>query len=263
MLGADLESMRVLGQRTAELHLALASDLESPDFRPEAFTTLYQRSLYQSMRNLAQRTFELLVERRGNLPDAIREDGERLLARRDELLEVYRTVIGARLDGMRIRCHGDYHLGQVLFTGNDFVIIDFEGEPARSLGERRLKRSPLVDVAGMLRSFDYAAHAALTGAPEAGVVRPEDTPLLEPWAGFWRQWTSSAFLRAYLPAVQEAGLVPGFGLSLSTLLRVLRLDKSVYELGYELQHRPDWAAIPIHGLLDLLGSGTRRPASDT
>ena len=148
-----------------------------------------------------------------------------------------------------------HHLGQVLVSKDDVVIIDFEGEPARPLGERRLKRSPLLDVAGMLRSFDYAAHAALFQSSERGALRPEDLPRLGPAARFWRQWVSATFLGAYLPPVQGAGLVPRRPEQLDALLRLLVLDKSLYELGYELNHRLDWARIPIRGILDLLGEG--------
>ncbi|MDH3212733.1 MAG: maltose alpha-D-glucosyltransferase [Myxococcales bacterium] len=255
-MGAYLETARLLGQRTAELHLALASDADDPDFAPEPFTSLYQRSVYQSMRTAATRTLDLLRQSRGALSEPAAGEAGELLAREDDLLNGFRAIVGVRLGGMRIRVHGDYHLGQILYTGNDFVITDFEGEPARSLSERRLKRSPLRDVAGMLRSFDYAAHTALFGSVERGMLREEDVPALLPWARFWRQWASAAFLRAYLPPVQEAGLVPGGHDELAPLLRLLLLDKAVYELGYELNNRPAWVRVPIRGILDLIPSAS-------
>jgi maltose alpha-D-glucosyltransferase/alpha-amylase len=251
-LGGFLEMIRVLGHRTAELHLALASDAESADFAPEPFTTLYQRSTYQSMRNLTARVVETLRLARPGLPEDTAALADRLLARQDALGERFRALLGGRIDAARIRVHGDYHLGQVLFTGSDFVIIDFEGEPARSLGERRLKRSPLRDVAGMLRSFDYAAQGSLLRFTAEGTVRPEDAPRLAPWALLWRQWVASAFLRAYLHAMEPAGLVPRSRAQLETLLDVLLLEKAIYELGYELNSRPDWAAIPLRSILELL-----------
>jgi len=251
-LGGFLETIRLLGHRTAELHLALASDAESADFAPEPFTTLYQRSTYQSMRNLTARVLETLRLARPGLPDATGVLADRLLARQDALGERFRALLGGRIDAARIRVHGDYHLGQVLFTGSDFVIVDFEGEPARSLGERRLKRSPLRDVAGMLRSFDYAAKGSLLHFTAEGTVRPEDAPRLESWASLWRQWVASAFLRAYLHGVESAGLVPRNREQLETLLDVLLLEKATYELGYELNSRPDWAAIPLRSILELL-----------
>jgi maltose alpha-D-glucosyltransferase/alpha-amylase len=252
-MGTYLETARLLGQRTAELHLALATDREDPAFAPEPYGSLYQRSQYQSMRNATARAFDILRARLGDLTEPLASEAATLLKRETQLLEAFRSLVGTRLGGLRIRCHGDYHLGQLLYTGDDFVVIDFEGEPARSLSERRVKRSPLSDVAGMLRSFDYAAYTALLGSTDAGVIRKEDVPELEPWALFWRQWVSSAFLRAYLPPVRDAGLVPADREQLRTLLQILLLDKAVYELGYELNNRPGWARIPIRGLLDLLG----------
>jgi maltose alpha-D-glucosyltransferase/alpha-amylase len=252
LVGAYLEIARLLGQRTSELHLALASDPDDPAFAAEPFTTLYQRSLYQSMRNSAQRNLPLLREKLVELSGPTAVEAAALLEREEEVLAAFQAIVGARLEGSRIRIHGDYHLGQVLYTGNDFVIIDFEGEPARPLGERRIKRSPLRDVAGMLRSFDYAAHTALFGRVERGVLVEEEASLLRPWARFWSQWVGSAFLRAYLPPVSAAGLVPRDRDAVRRVLRVLLLDKSLYELGYELNNRPSWARVPIRGILDLL-----------
>src|SRR5690606_38175533 len=173
-LGGFLELVRLLGQRTGELHRALASDDEDPAFAPERFSTLYQRSLYQSMRNLTARVLESLRAVRPRLDGETGAAAERPLARQEALGQRFRPVLGERIDALRIRCHGDFHLGQVLFTGSDFVIIDFEGEPARSLGERRLKSSPLRDVAGMLRSFDYAARGSLQQFVAEGALREQD-----------------------------------------------------------------------------------------
>jgi maltose alpha-D-glucosyltransferase/alpha-amylase len=252
-LGEYVEAARLLGRRTAELHTALASVVTDPAFAPEPFNTLYQRALYQSMRNLTSHVFQQLRERLDTLPADVRPAATTLLGLEDSLLQTFRAIVGHKIAAMRIRCHGDYHLGQVLYTGKDFVIIDFEGEPARPLSERRLKRSPLRDVAGMLRSFDYAAHAVLIGGAGGGVIRPEDVPTLEPWARFWQRWASSSFLRAYLHHSAETALVPKARGELAALLNVLLLDKSVYELGYELNNRPDWVKIPLRGILELLG----------
>jgi maltose alpha-D-glucosyltransferase/alpha-amylase len=150
-----------------------------------------------------------------------------------------------RHGGGRIRCHGDYHLGQVLVTEGDVVIIDFEGEPARPLAERRAKASPLRDVAGMLRSFSYAA---LTGLGAATQTRPEDVERLAPWAELWETWVGAVFLRAYLAATRGAAFLPPDVDDLETLLQAFILDKALYELGYELNNRPDWVHIPLTGL---------------
>jgi maltose alpha-D-glucosyltransferase/alpha-amylase len=254
LIGDYLELARLLGQRTAEMHLALASDPERPGFKPQPFTQLYQRSLYQSMRNLTARTFRLLRGNTGHLPEPLRDQAAAVLGLQEPILAHFRRCLERRLTAVRIRTHGDYHLGQVLFTGNDFVIIDFEGEPARSLSERRLTRSPLRDVAGMLRSFHYAAHAALQDQKGSSVVRTEDQTGLEPWARYWYRWVSVAFLQAYLTTAAGAPFVPPGHEDLGTLLDVFLLEKAVYELGYELNSRPDWVRIPIEGIRQIIGA---------
>ena len=253
LLGAQLEMARTLGARTAELHLALASDREDPAFAPEPFTSLYRRSLYQSLRNEARRAFQLLEERRPTLPPEARLSAPEIAALEERALETYAALRDRRIEGQRIRCHGDYHLGQVLYAGSDFVIIDFEGEPGRSTTERRIKRSPLRDVCGMLRSFDYAAQAPFHAIERGGVVREEDVATLRPWARFWRAWISSSFLRTYLHRIEGAELVPRDRGQLEVLLSALLLEKNVYELAYELNHRADWAPLPLRRLRELLG----------
>ena len=252
MLGAYVEFARLLGRRTAELHQALACRDDDPAFAPEPFTPFYQRGLYQSLRNLTASVFRLLNERIRSLPAVVQADARTLAAGEDRVLAAFHAILGRTIQAVRIRCHGDYHLGQVLYTGKDFVIIDFEGEPARPLSERRLKRSPLTDVAGMLRSFDYAAHTVLYGAAGGEAIRPQDVPLLTPWARFWQQWVSSAFLRAYLQQVADGPLVPRAREELARLLNVLLLEKNVYELGYELNNRPEWVRVPLAGILRAL-----------
>ncbi len=256
LIGTYLESARLLGRRTAEMHLALASDAEDPSFAPEAFTPFYQRSLYQSMRNLSSRSFQLLRQRVRSLPDALRGEAQTVLDREAVILARFRALADCKVTAMRTRIHGDYHLGQVLHTGDDFVIIDFEGEPARSIGERRIKRSPLRDVAGMLRSFHYAAYAALLGTPAGRTVRPEDLPTLEPWAFYWYVHSSAVFLSDYLRTGGQGAWMPRGQAELQLLLEAYLLEKAIYELGYELNNRPDWLRIPVRGILDLLESSS-------
>jgi maltose alpha-D-glucosyltransferase/alpha-amylase len=248
---AYIESTSLLGKRTAELHLALASTAEIAEFAPEPFSELYQRSLYQAMRGLARRTFRHLRGKFKELPEDVRENLKELLVMEQEIMDRFRSIVGRKLTGARIRCHGDYHLGQVLFTGKDFVIIDFEGEPARRISERRMKRSPLRDVAGMIRSFDYASQSVLFNQLSA-IVQKEQLPTLHRWGAFWSLWTSVRFLKTYLETVGDATFIPQSRTELQTLLDVFLLEKAIYELGYELNNRPAWLSVPLHGILRTL-----------
>lgn len=259
MIDTYLETARLLARRTAEMHLALAADTEDPAFAPEPHSTLYQRGVYQSLRNLKGQVFQQLRHRLNDLPKADRKAARKLLELEEEVLKRFRAVMEVKAAGLRTRCHGDYHLGQVLYTGKDFVIIDFEGEPVRSISDRRVKRSPLRDVAGMVRSFHYAASSALAqnGSGRArlpGLIRPEDIAVLEPWARFWFAWVSATFVKAYLDTAGPAAYLPQSRDEFRIMLDAFLLEKAVYELGYELNHRPDWVKIPLRGILDLLGA---------
>ena len=252
-IGTYLESARMLGVRTAELHLALGAG-EEPAFAPEPFSSHYQRSLYQSMRNLVVENFELLMRRVSQLPSALQADAKAVLALEDSVLVRYKELYIGRLDAMRIRVHGDFHLGQVLSTGTDFVIVDFEGEPARALSARRLKRSPISDVAGMIRSFHYAVHTALQTQVERGLLTPENRGGVAQWATYWRRWISANYLRAYLKTMGNSRILPTQRRELEILLDAYLIDKAVYEIGYELNNRPDWLAIPFSGILQMMSS---------
>jgi len=259
IVGTYLQSARLLGQRTGEMHVVLASEKERPEFTPEPYSTLSQRSLYQSLRSLATQVLALLRSRLSALPESIRAEAAGLVAAEERIGELFKLLLERRINASRIRVHGDYHLGQVLYTGKDFVIIDFEGEPARPLGERRLKRSPLRDVAGMLRSFDYAVHNGLRVQHASGLIRREDLQSLEPWAQTWTTWVSVAFLKAYLEVAEPAGFLPANADDFRMLLRILLIEKAIYELGYELNNRPDWVSIPLRGirqLIDFTRTGT-------
>ncbi len=257
LMGGYMEQAALLGRRTAEMHRALAAST-AKGFAPEPFSALYQRSLYQSMRNLTGRTLNTLRREAKGVPEALRDDVGVVLERRGEILQRMRGVVGDKMDAQRIRVHGDYHLGQVLFTGRDFVIIDFEGEPARPLTERRLKRSALSDVAGMLRSFHYAAYTALADEELRGLTRTEAMNGWDGWARFWTGWSSASFLEAYLEEARSAAnasFVPPDDEDLRTLLEAHLLEKAVYELGYELNNRPEWIHLPVRGILQLLDDG--------
>jgi maltose alpha-D-glucosyltransferase/alpha-amylase len=255
VLSSFTASVQLLGQRTAELHLALASDVGDPLFAPEPFSALYQRSIYQSMRSVAGQAFPLLRRRLSTLAAPVRPLAQRVLELEKEVGRRFQSVLSRKITAMRIRHHGDYHLGQVLYTGKDFVIIDFEGEPARPLSERRIKRSPLRDVAGMLRSFHYATYSVLFAQEAQGTVNspPEARTSRELWARVWHAWVSALFLKSYRDTGSRAPFLPHSSEELQVLLDAYMLEKAVYELTYELNNRPEWVRIPLAGILQLLG----------
>ncbi|MEN9231499.1 MAG: maltose alpha-D-glucosyltransferase [Thermostichus sp. DG02_5_bins_236] len=256
-IGSYLESVRILAKRTAELHIALAADTEDKDFAPEPFSSLYQRSVYQSMRNLTGQVFPLLHKQMRKLPEPEAKLARVVKDQEDEIMSRFRLVLEQKITALRTRCHGDYHLGQVLFTGKDFVIIDFEGEPARSLGERRLKRFPLRDVAGMLRSFHYAVSMALRQQLASGLINEDNRADMMRWAQFWHRWVCAGFLAEYLQVASQSAFLPHNLQELEVLLDAYLLEKAIYELGYELNNRPDWVEIPLRGILQLLGISTK------
>ncbi len=249
MIGTYLDLARLLGRRTGELHMALASDTADPAFAPEPISALYQRSKYQSMRNLTGRVIRQLRTRLPKLPASVRPMAEGLLAREDKLLKRFEGLLRAKLTGARIRCHGNLHLGQVLYTGKDFVIIDFEGDRDKPLSERRRKRLSLRDVAGVLRSFHYAAFTALI---DDTVVRPEDRPIAEPWAHAWTLWVSAVYLRAYLDATKGAEFLPTSREEFSIVLDSTMLEKALSELGHELKSKGPWVSVPLQGIAQAL-----------
>lgn len=252
LIGTYAESMRILGQRTAALHLTLASDSENPAFAPEPFTPHYERGLFQSMRNLTRKIFSLLNRELKSLPADIQPMAKQVLGCESEILQHFRTLYGKPYRAMRIRNHGDYHLGQVLYTGSDFLIIDFEGEPIRSMSERRLKTCALTDVAGMIRSFDYASHTALAKYLEQGKLNPAQLNVMTLWGRFWTRWVSAVFYQAYCGAVGTGTFLPVNDRELRDLTDIFILRKAIYEIGYELGSRPDWVKIPLQGVLEIM-----------
>jgi len=247
--GVYLEMASLLGKRTAELHLTLCTDLEDPAFAPEPFSILYQRSLYQSMESLTKRVMEVVRTNLGTLPADMRDKLIELLGHEKEILDQFRAIYKKKLSAMKIRIHGDYHLGQVLFTGDDFVIIDFEGEPARPLSERRLKRSPLRDVAGMIRSFHYAVFSYLFKYSFKEKIFLQG---MKTWAEVWYKFVGGVFLKSYIDTARNAPFIPDDTEELGIMLRAFLLEKAVYELGYELNNRPKWLNIPVEGINNLL-----------
>jgi maltose alpha-D-glucosyltransferase/alpha-amylase len=231
-----------LGQRTAEMHMALASDSSNPAFAPENFTANYQRSLYSSLRKLLRDRFSLLEASLTKLDPASLDLAKKVLALEDKILEAFSEVYQTKINAVKTRTHGDYHLGQVLFTGKDFIIIDFEGEPGFSFSERRLKKNPFKDVAGMMRSFHYAAFGKLLLNEN---YRDRDLEFLEQAAEQWQHYVGRFYLGAYMERI-------GMGTVLSEendiLIRTFLIEKAIYELGYELNGRPDWTIVPLRGI---------------
>jgi maltose alpha-D-glucosyltransferase/alpha-amylase len=247
VIGGYLADAELLGRRTAQMHLALGSHPEDPAFAPEPFTPHYQRSIYQSMRSGAAVAMQMLRRRAKGNPAA-----EEVLGREPEIQQRFRAVLDKKIVATRIRTHGDFHLGQVLYTGNDFVIIDFEGEPARPLSERKIKRNALRDVAGMLRSFHYAPFAVVFGQAPGLVLRTEDRQSLLAGARLWHRAVGAAFLRAYFAESAGGPHIPAAPDQRQVLLSAYLLEKALYEIAYELNNRPDWVDIPLQGVLELL-----------
>ncbi len=252
IIGTYLEHARQLGQLTAALHLALASEPADPDFAPEPFTPHSRRGVFQSMHNLARRNLQLLRERLQRLPPELQAPAQAVLGREPRVLEKFRAFRQHDVPMARIRLHGNYHLGQVLYTGKDFWIVGFEGEPTTALSERRLKRSPLWDLAEMIRSFHYAAHAALRKQGAQGMLQPAQLAALAGWARFWSQGVGAAFFAAYRQSAGAAAFLPADDADLEIVMDAYLLRRAVYELGYDLEHRPDWVGISLQGLLELV-----------
>lgn len=243
------ERISLLGQRTAEMHRALAAHPEEKDFEHEPFSLHYQRSLFSSLQSLTRNGFQNLQKNLKNLPEEIQPEAQEILNMKGEVLKCFKRVFDHKIPIMKIRTHGDYHLGQVLWTGKDFVIIDFEGEPARSFSERRLKRSPLRDVAGMVRSFHYAAYSSIV-EPEFEQQKKEGD--LDKWAETWYYLVTRMFLQGYYENVGENNFIPEKEEDIEILMETFLLEKAVYEMNYELNNRPDWVLIPLRGIKSII-----------
>ncbi|HVC29984.1 MAG TPA: putative maltokinase, partial [Steroidobacteraceae bacterium] len=245
--GLYLSLVRTLAIRTAELHRALAGATDDPAFAPEPITAEDLTAWTAATHASAQATLTLLQARLPDLPPAAAADAQALLARRDTLLRRIEECKSAVPRGLKIRRHGDYHLAQVLLNRNDFIIVDFEGEPGRTLAERGIKHSPLTDVAGMLRSFAYARHAALERCAQQG---GDDCGRWEAQLQSWEQETRRTFLACYDGIASATGLYESLR-EAQPLLTLFEIDKALYELRYEIGNRPDWTRIPLHSLLGL------------
>jgi trehalose synthase-fused probable maltokinase len=246
LLGPHLTWSTLLGRRVGELHRVLAVGTGDPDFAPESLTAADRQSMYHGARRQTRRTVR---------QSAAHADPEgrvaAVVAREQEVIERLRRLSVSPVAAQRMRVHGDLHLGQALWTGKDFVIIDFEGEPARSLVQRRAKRPAAFDVAAMVRSIHYASRAA-TMRLERDLTESFDSSVAERWADHWYRWVSWAFVDSYLDAVGGAAFLADDAAGVAVLLEFFLLEKAVSELDYEANHRPEWVEVPAQGILDLL-----------
>ncbi len=243
------EEVELLGRRTAEMHLGLFAPHAEEAFQAEPFTDDYRRFLIGRIERLLENRYTLLIDKYLALdPQSQRlawtfMEAKELL---DEFLEEFKT---RPFHSLRTRVHGDYHLGQVLHTGRDYVIIDFEGEPESTIADRKIKHSPLKDVAGMIRSYHYAVSAGLFSAPEAAQADAERISIA---ADRWYRLMRDTYLDTYLTTFGPEHPLFHNNTEINFLLLVYLLEKAVYELGYELSYRPTWVKIPLKGIVDVV-----------
>ena len=243
------ERISLLGQRSAEMHQALASNKNIKGFEHEEFSLHYQRSLYSSLQSLTRETFDILKKTIPSLPEGIQKDAEKVLKRKSEVSECFKRVFDHKLDTVKIRTHGDYQLEQLLWTGKDYIIINFEGDPTRPFSERRILRSGLRDVASMIRSLHYAAYTPFMQINYADEYRESE---LEKWAELWFYYMTRFFLKGYCDTIGDTHLIPSNTEDFEVLLQTFLLEKAVMELNYELQNRMHWSLVPLRGIQSIL-----------
>jgi maltose alpha-D-glucosyltransferase/alpha-amylase len=243
LMGAYRDWANRLGRRTAELHIAMSASGER-SFEPEPYTTMDQRSKYQTARNLVGRTLGAL--RRADLPAEVRPLAHRVIAAEEAILARFEPLLQHRFDTMRVRVHGELHLGRVLFTGKDYVLTGLGGGRERRLSERRRKGAALRDVASMVRSFHWAASTSLT------TLRPEDQARGAPWAWIWQRWAAAAYVAGYLETAKDGPFVPKSPAAASMLLETTMLERAFVELRSELRRRPEMTVIPLQGILRIM-----------
>lgn len=251
LLGATAsEQVKLIGLRTGQMHLALAAGAGLKEFAPEDFSLHYQRSLFSSMQSLVREVFQNDFHTPDRYPEMIREDLRRLYARKEDILNLLKRIYAKKLDVAKIRIHGNLHLGQILFTGKDIVITDFGGDPNRTFSERRLKRSPLRDVASMIRSISNVAYE---GFLKTTHVQPENLHTVLPFARLWAYHMVGFFMKAYLDTVKDSSFIPADKQDLKMMVETYMIEKALYDLNYELKNRPDWVLIPLRTIQTIIG----------
>ncbi|HSU51347.1 MAG TPA: alpha-glucosidase C-terminal domain-containing protein, partial [Segetibacter sp.] len=248
--GTASEQARLIGIRTGQMHLALAARRDIKDFAPEEFSLHYQRSLFSSMQALVREVFEGKIEDFKDYPEIIQQDLQDFYNRKEDILTMLKRIYAKKLDVIKIRIHGNYHLGQVFFTGKDVVITDFGGDPVRSFSDRRLKRSPLRDVASMIRSFRDVAYE---GFLKTTHVEKDNINSLLPFARLWSRYMVGFFMKAYLDTVKGSSFIPSDKQDFQMMVDTYMLEKAIYDLKYELKNRPDWAVVPLKTIKSIIG----------
>ncbi|HEX3720322.1 MAG TPA: maltose alpha-D-glucosyltransferase [Verrucomicrobiae bacterium] len=253
IIGTYLESARLLGLRTAELHCALASDPGNPDFAPEPATPYYRRAVFQSMRNGALQNLRALRKQLKSLPAELQPMAQQVADLEPVIVQIFRGLSDRPVSARRLRLHGECRLDHVLWTGKDFVFIDFEGDSSAPIGQRNIKHSPLRDVAALVRSFHYAAYVGLEQHVERGSVLRDNLPKFQSWMRYWNRWVSAAFLKAYFQNIASAQVLPGNEEDLRVMLRAHVLERMIGELGTHLQEKDKWLEVPLQGILFVAG----------
>lgn len=254
LLGAYAAAPALLGIRTAQMHAALASSNSNPDFTPEPYNSSDAQALSDEIAAQAKTSLDLLRAKSAALPYTEQQLALRVIDFEARIIQRVSELPSLATDAKRIRHHGDYHLGQVLYTGSDFMIIDFEGEPARPLSQRRTKALALRDVAGMLRSFQYAAYAGLYGLVPNLPTDPESSEKIAACSAFWNSQVSKLYLDAYFAEADSRPFIPSSSEQRRLFLDAFLLQKALYEVQYELNNRPAWVGIPLRGILNLIES---------
>ncbi|GAB3892691.1 hypothetical protein GCM10028803_05780 [Larkinella knui] len=244
------DRVELLGRRTAQMHLALYSpESNDPSFAPEPFTDDYREFIIRRFESLLERRYTLVIDNYAKLDPLAQRLAWVFMEAKEMIDEFVNDFRHRPLESLRIRIHGDYHLGQVLATGNDFIIIDFEGEPESSISERKIKHSPLKDVAGMIRSYHYAVSAKLFGSTETEHIDPDH---LQRVSERWYKLIRDTYMDAYLETIGSPHPLYKNNSEVNFLLLVYLLEKAVYELGYEISYRPAWVKIPLKGIMDVI-----------
>jgi maltose alpha-D-glucosyltransferase/alpha-amylase len=239
------EKASLLGKRTAEMHLAMGQSNGHPDFDPETIDQEFQKKLQKDIDYLVDTRFAMLETNLDKISGKLREDAIEMIHGKDRVKRFFNLVLQREMKGERIRIHGDFHLGQVLMNENDFYILDFEGEPDKPHHERRLKYPPLKDVAGMMRSFRYAAYSVIFTEFSN---QPHLTDKLMAVADVWYHYVSRYYLGEYIRTMSGSSILPDED-KINALLQVYSFKKAIYELGYEINNRPEWIVIPLQSLV--------------